>query len=1040
MIRFFTTHPTAANLLMITILAAGLLSVRGLRRETFPDFNTDEVEIRVPYPGATAEDVEEAVCQRVEDAIDGVRYVEEVRSDARESIGIITVEMIDGGDFRAFKDEIDTEIAAIDDFPDEVEEPVITHLNTTDPVLSILVTGSMRPADLKLYAEGLKDRIQELPEVSLVEIEGFSDHQLRVELAAEALIQHNLSPADVASAISAQSVDLPAGTIEARTEEVLIRFNEERTTADALADLVVLGGLEGSEIRVRDLGTVVDDFEFAEEKIVMNGQRAALLRVEKTKSEDSLRVASIVKEFLEVERAERPMVEMVVTNDVSTLVAERLQLLLKNGVQGMLLVFAVMWLFFNSKLSFWVVASLPVSFLGAFFFLPLLDVTINMLSMVALLLGIGILMDDGIVIAENIATHRERGEPPLRAAIGGIQEVSGGVFSSFITTACVLGPLGFLSGKIGKVLEVVPIVLLVVLAVSLVEAFLILPSHLGHSLHGESKPGRIRERIDRGLEWVRQQIVGRLIDRFVRARYLWIGIVVAVFFGTLALPMSGVIKFQALPELDGDTISGRILLPQGTPLERTEEIVGDLQEALDRVNERFKPRQPNDQDLVKATYVKYNINADAFEAGPHVATVFADLLGAEVRKARLDDVFNAWREETGVIPDALAVSYIEPSLAPTGRNIEVRVRGTDLNELRDVSLEIKEWLSRFNGVSNLVEDLRPGKREFRVRFRPGVLGMELDSARMARQLRAAFQGEEAAEIQVGPESYEIEVRFDHESQDSIADFERFRFTLPTGEQVPLSSVAEVETTQGWSRIARIDRMRTASIRGDVDSYKTNTAAILGRLQAELLPELQESHPQVGFELEGEVAETGKTQGSMQRGLLIGVIGVFILLSFQFRSYLEPIIVMAAIPFSLIGVIWGHLILDYDLSLPSVLGFISLSGVVVNDSILLVLFLKKARAEGRDPIEAAGQASRSRFRAILMTSLTTIAGLVPLMFERSLQAQVLIPLAISIVFGLLASTILVLLVIPCLYVVLHDFGLTSEITESEEEELERVSTS
>ncbi|MEM9703630.1 MAG: efflux RND transporter permease subunit, partial [Planctomycetota bacterium] len=446
-----------------------------------------------------AEDVEDGICRRVEDAIDGVRFVEEVRSDARASVGTTVVEMVEGGDWLAFKDEIDTAVAAIDDFPDRADEPIVTELYTTDLAVKLLVAGEMPPGDLKQYAEELKDRLQALPEVNLVTVGGFSDRQLRVELDAAALVRLDLSPSDVASAIRSQSVDLPAGDVEATDSEALIRFSEERRTAAELGELVVLGGETGAEVRVRDLGRVVDDFQQDERKTVLyrpgedqKPRRAAALEVRKTDSQDVIEVAAAVMTFLEQERLERPSVDLVVVQDASRLVRDRLSLLLTNGWQGMLLVFLCMWLFFNAKLSAWVVASLPVSFLGAFFLLPQLDVTINMLSMVGLLLGVGILMDDGIVIAENIAAHREKGKKPLQAAVDGVTQVAGGVFSSFLTTACVLGPLMFLDGNIGRVLLVVPIVLLLVLTASLAEAFLILPSHLGHSLHDEQEPNAIR--------------------------------------------------------------------------------------------------------------------------------------------------------------------------------------------------------------------------------------------------------------------------------------------------------------------------------------------------------------------------------------------------------------------------------------------------------------------------------------------------------------------------------------------------------------------
>ncbi|QDU53866.1 efflux RND transporter permease subunit [Aeoliella mucimassa] len=1051
MIAFFARHPTAANLLMGGIMVLGIMSIGGIRRETFPDFQPREVEIRVAYPGATATDVEDSICQRIEDAIDGVRFVEEVRCDARENVGTVTVEMVEGGVWQAFKDEIDTAIGAIDDFPAEAEEPVVEELHTTEDVLTVIAAGRMSPGDLKRYAEQLKDRLQETAGISLVEIEGFSDHQLRVELSSEALIQHDLSPADVAAAIRRQSLDVPAGVLEANEGEVLVRLAEERQTPDELGDLVVLGADTGAEVRIRDLGHVVDAFELDEDKTLLylaadtdhehvlsdrpveldleqGPVRAAVLKIKKTDSEDTLNVAAAVKEFLITEQQERPAVRLIVTQDQSTLVAGRLKLLVENGIQGMLLVMATMWLFFNFRLSFWVVASLPVSFLGAFFLIPKLDLTINMMSMVALLIGTGILMDDGIVIAENIASHRAKGKKPLQAAVDGVQEVALGVLSSFLTTVCILGPLAFLSGNIGRVLHVTPIILALVLTVSLIEAFMILPSHLGHSLAACESRNRVRVAIDRGFDWVREHILGRCVDWAIRWRYLWTGTVAAAFLVALSIPAGGLLKFQAIPELDGDVATARVLMPEGTSLDETERVVAQLVAGLRQVDQQLTPEQPGQQPLVHTVYARYSQNTDAFEAGPHVVTVYADLLTAEKRNVRLEDFFEYWRQAAGPIPGAVAVNISDPGVGPIGRNIEIRALGHDLDQLSHAVTDIQSWLERFDGVDNLTSDLRAGKREFQIRFRPGVLGIDLDSQRMASQLRAAFQGEEVDEIQVAGESYEVTARFDEASQSSLSDLLDFRFTLPDGTQVPLATVASVLETRGWARIARIDHLRAATLRGDVDSRKANTAAVLAELKSDYLPELIAKYPHVRFDLEGEAAEASKTASSILRGMIIGSIGIFILLSFQFRSYIEPLIVMVAIPLALLGVILGHVLLGYPLTLPSLLGYVSLAGVVVNDSILLMLFLKQSRAEGIPAEVAAGQASRDRFRAILITSLTTMAGLIPLTFETSLQAIVLIPLAISIVFGMLTSTMLVLFVIPALYVMLNDFGLTEHVEQ------------
>ncbi|MDX2198734.1 MAG: efflux RND transporter permease subunit [Phycisphaerae bacterium] len=1030
MIRYFAQHPTAANLLMLLFLASGALTLPQLRRETFPDFAATKVEIRVVYAGATAEEIETSICRRLEDAIDGVRFVKEVRSDARPGIGIVVVEMDDTGEMIPFKDEIQAQVDAITDWPEEAEDPVIEQLNVKDRVLSLLVSGPMSAADLNTYCEQLKDRLRQLPDAPLVRVQGFADRQFRVSLSSSALRRYGLSAADVAAVIERQNVALPAGVLETGARDIVVHFAGERTSTQSLADLVLLAQPGGAEVRISDVGTITEQFELREQKVLLNGHRAGMLLIEKTKNQDTIRVAQAIKQFVAAEQTRQPNVDLAISMDVSTLVEDRLSLLVNNGLQGMLLVFATMWLFFNLQLSFWVVMSLPVAFLGAFTLLPHIDLTINMLTMVGLLLALGILMDDGIVIAENIAAQRAAGRAPLDAVVVGTQQVAGGVLSSFLTTICVLGPLTMLSGDIGKVLLVVPIILILVLCVSLIEAFLILPHHLAHSFKHtrEQRDNPLRLRLDAAFDFLRERVVGRLVDRLIEWRYAWLGVVAMVFLFTVGMIAGGVVKIQAFPELDGDTVHARILLPAGTPLERTEQIVEQLTSALRKVNADFKPRQPGEADLVRQTYVEFNTNADAFETGPHVATVVADLLTADQRNARVDAILQAWREAAGPVPDAISVNYTEVSIGPAGRNIEVQLRGSDLATLEAAANAMQAYLDKFRGVYNLTTDLRRGMPEVRVRLHEGAYGLGLDAANVARQIRTAFHGATADEIQVDAESYEIDVQFAAEDQDSYGDLTSFYCMLPGGGSIPLEAVADFIEARGWSRISRVDGVRTVSLRGDTDSREANTNQVLKRLESEFVPAMSRDYPGVQLVFEGETKEAATTQASMLRGTTVGLIGMFILLSFQFRSYIEPVIVMAAIPLALIGVVLGHMLMRLDLTMPSMLGLASLAGIVVNDSILLVLFLKLQRSAGTPPLQAAGQASRQRLRAVLITSATTIAGLLPLTFERSLQAQILIPLAVSIVFGLLASTVLVLSVIPCLYMVLNDLGLTAHIEE------------
>ena len=633
MIAFFAKHPTAANLLMLIMVAAGVLSLGGIRRETLPDAMPVEVEVSVLYPGAATEEIEQSIVQRLEEELEGVQFVKEMRGIAAANLGSVTLEMTDSGDYTAFRNEIDNAVNSIPDFPTLAEPPVIKRLNTKDPVLDVLVVGPRDPLELKQYCESLKDRMLRRRGISEVEISGFADPVLRVELNNEALLRHGLSPTDVAAAISAQSVDLSAGEIES-SQNTLVRVQEERRGASELAQLVVAAAPGGAEILLSDLGVVSDEFKEEEDRVLVDGRHAAVLKILKAKTEDTLTVAESVRQVIREEHRRNPQVSLTVINDISSLVEDRLSLLVKNGLQGCVMVFAVMWIFFNARLSFWVVASLPVSFMAAFALVPSLGLTINMLTMVGLLMAIGVLMDDGIVIAENIAQASVARVAGHHGCDRGRAEVGGGVFSSFLTTCCVLGPLMFLTGELGRVLRVLPMMLLLVLAASLIEAFLILPAHLAHSLekHDPNTRNPVRRRIDAAID-SSQEFVGRLVDWTIAWRYLTLGLVVMVFLLTIGLIVSGVVKGQVFPSLEGDTIVARVLMTPGTPLQRTSEVVADLEVSLAATNETFKPQQPESTDLVETTYVRFSENKDAMEVGPHVATIYAELLTNERRNA-----------------------------------------------------------------------------------------------------------------------------------------------------------------------------------------------------------------------------------------------------------------------------------------------------------------------------------------------------------------------------------------------------------------------
>ena len=1029
MIRFFAGHPTAANLMMAAFLIIGMISVPSLLRETFPRIEPRNVQVNVTYPGASPEDVERAICLRIEDAVDGIENVTEVRCEARENVGLATIEMKQGENFDRFFLDIQTEIEAIKDFPDTAEEPVITQLGRTDFVASIALTGPTDRTQLKALAEEIKAGMLRFGGIPKVEINGFSDRQIRIEITDAAARGLGVSLQDIASSISRQNIDLPAGEIVSGYGTTLLRFSDERTAIDAYRDLVIASSPIGGEIRLGDIATITDRFEDDEVKMLLNGETAALLDVTKTASDDTLRVVQAIDAFFEQTRPTLPPgVELTITRDSSGILQDRLRMLTVNSLQGLALVFLAMWLFFGLRQAFWIAMGLPVAFLGALALMTVLGQSINMLTMVALLIVIGILMDDAIVIAENVASKREQGLSPLDAAVEGVRQVMPSILSSFMTTLAIFGSLAFLKGDIGEVLKVVPIVMILVLAVSLIEAFLILPNHLSHSASAE-KPSLVNGWVEARIDDLRHRVVAPGARLAVANRYLTLGIGIFLFLCALALMAGGVVKFQAFPEIDGDLLEARIELEARATLADTEAVVEDVLDALDRANATLSPRNPEDVPLVQDVVVRFNENADAGTTGAYLATINVDLLDGEIRGATNAEILESWRAELPVIAGVQRLNLTEADLGPAGRAIELRLSHDDLETLARASSDLKTWFEQYDGTYNVADDLHEGKPELRISLMDGAGALGLDAEAIANQLRAAFYGVTADEVQIGIESYEVDLRLAATSRDSLGDLDGFTVQTPEGERVPLSTVAVIEEDRGYTRINRVDRRPTVTLTGDVDTERANANEIVSDTEVRFLPTLRDRYPGLVAGTEGQNAEAAETQASMMSGLVIGLLLVFLLLSFQFRSYAEPLVVMAIIPFALIGAVFGHWLLGLDFSMPSMLGLISLAGIVVNDSILLVNFIKDEHEPGVVTVaDAAPKGAVARFRAILLTSVTTIAGVTPLLFETSLQAQVLIPLVTSIAFGLLATTLLIILVVPAFYAILDDAGMTSLAAE------------
>lgn len=1030
MIRWFTAHPTASNLLLLVFIAAGSFAAPTLLRETFPDFRPVEAEISVVYRGAAAADVETAICGPLWDAVQGVESLESLTCVAQDNRARAVVTMEPGGEPLRFVNTLRTEVSAIDTFPARSDPAVVRELHRTDLVTSVSVSGDLPRDQLDLYADELADSLSALPDVAKVIPSGMGTRTLSVLPDRAVLAQHGLTAETLAQVIAGQSLDLPAGQIETASADLTMRFTAEARSVEALAALPVLTLTDGAVLTLGDMARIEETFEPVEEQARLDGRRVVLLEVHKSLEADALRALDSVQSRVDSETARLPAsVRVEVVQDVTSIIRDRLSMLVQNGILGLVLVVALMSLFFRPSYAIWAAMGLPVAFLGAFVWMAVTGLSLNMITLVALLMAIGIVMDDSIVLSDSIAVHAAHGVS-VRTVTAGVMAVAPGVMSSFLTTVAVFLPLSFLSGELGSVLEVLPLVLLAALAASLIEAFLILPHHLKAGLEGLQKPpSRFRRAFDAGFDVLRERGVGRVADMAITLRWLVLGLAIGALIVTVGALRGGVVTREAMPDIDGDVLEARLMLPAGTPLARTEAAVAQVEAALSRVNARLSPDQPEGQALVVRIISRMGRNVSAGETGAYVATVSADLLSAEKRGTTLDELMAAWRAEIGPLPGVSSLILTEPGIGPQGIAVELRLSHRNLAVLEAAGRETLAELETYVGVRNAMLDLRPGKPELRLTLAPGARTLGLTAAGVAGQLRAAFLGTQLTDIRQGDLPFEVLVLLSDSGRDARDDLETFTIALPDGTAVPLGTIVDMQEARGWATITRRNGLRTLTVQADVDGRVGNADAITAQMRGSYLPLLAGRIPGLTFEIAGQAASSAETVGSILRGFLVGIVGIYLILSFQFRSYVEPVIVMLTIPLAFLGVIWGHVLMGYNISMPSLVGAASLAGIVVNNAILLVEVIRSEMENGTQVAQAAGAAVRARFRPIFVSVSTTILGMAPLLAETSTQAQTLKPLVISVVFGLLTSTVLVLLVLPAFYTVLADLALARKVRDA-----------
>ncbi|WP_372895705.1 efflux RND transporter permease subunit [Stieleria sp.] len=1008
---------------MAAFVIAGVLAATRLNRGLFPEFEVPLVQISVAYPGASAEEVERSVCLRVEDQLRNVSGVKRVESLASESFALTTVTLTDDVDPSEARADIEAQIDRIDNFPDLAERPVVELIDIQLSVLSIAIAGNVAEKDLLAYAQQLRDELLRLEDVTDVTLSGFSDHEIQIKVDESALVAHGLSLRDVSSAIRAHSVDLPGGEIDVGDREISVRVADQRRWTDQFRDLTVVSNSNGAMIPLRAIAELQDSFDEPWIFATYNGKPACQLSVGTQSREDVLAVASRVKRHLDDSRTVYPdEISLAIWKDNSPILNGRWTMVVENLALGVLLVFLTLWLFLNGRLALWVALGIPISFLGTLAVLDAKGMPIDMISMLGLIVAIGLIVDDAIVIAENVYAHRQRGASGIDAAINGTREVSIGVLSSFITTVAIFFPLLMIAGTYGKILYVVPFCVILALGVSLIEAFLILPKHLSTALPDRSQPHPLRKRIDRMINSVRDNVYGSLLDWSLRNRATTFAVMFAVLIAAAGLVLGGRLAFRPMPDMDTNWISATIVMPEGTSSDRTREVARRVEASLRQVDEHFSPNEVGQRDLVRHVCGYYGSLPEVTEQGPHVASIWLEMIDTEFRVANINDVARYWKEQVGDVADVERLTFEQVMVGPQLRPIHLALHGCDLESLQRAGEKAQDKLREFAGVKNIRSDYSSGRQEIRVRLKESAQTLGFTSSDVANQLRAGFFGEHVQQFQRGDDVVDVTVMLSDKDRSSLEDVTLFQLLSPTGTSVALHEVADTEIGHGLSTLSRLNGRQVVNVFADVNPAKANAALILSGLRRHYFPTLQSEFPGLTVQLRGETEETAESIGSLIRNSIIGVVAIFLVLSFTFRSYLEPLIILLAIPPGVVGVIVGHWLLGINISMLSMIGLVSLAGILVNDSIVMVEFIKLRLSEGMIPIEAFSQAGRDRFRAVVLTTATTCMGLMPMLLETSMQATVFKGLVVAIVFGELFSTTMILILIPCSYSVLGQAGL------------------
>ena len=963
-ISWMTRNPVTSNIIMLILVLGGLLQIFNIRQEFLPNAELDFVTITVPYPGASPEEAEQSVVLAVEEAVRGLDGVKEVTARANEGSGTVTVEMMPGHDLGRLSQDIQGEVDRITTFPEDAEEPIISVSSTRREVLTVIVSADTADTVLREVTEQVRDGLIQSPGITQVELSNVRNYEISIEIPQDSLRAYNLTLQNVADIIARSSVEMPGGGMKTTSGEILVRVRDRRDYGEQFGQIPLITGPDGTQVLLEDVAEIRDSFNDSDQFTYFNGKPALTMSVYRIGKETPISVEKATLEVLDQLKTHLPVgIEMEIWNSRADMFRQRMELLLRNGLIGLILVFIVLGFFLEMRLAFWVMLGIPISFLGALLIMPAIGLSINMVSMFAFILALGIVVDDAIVVGENIYHHHQDGMPFLRAAIKGTRQIAMPVTFSILTNVVAFMPLYFVPGTMGKFFAAIPLVVCTTFIISLVEALFVLPAHLAHQKEREK---------------------------------------------------SGRMGFQLFPSVESDVALCSFKLPYGAPVEQTQAIHDRIVKAGEALVREIE--EQTGQPQIKG-YLSQIGNT-----GGHSGSVTFDLVDAEERPVSTSEFVQRWRKKAGSLPGIDTIRFRADSGGPGSRSdaLTIELSHRDIAVLEQASLELADVLGEYSMVSDIDSGVTPGKPQIDFTLKSEGRSLGLTSFEVARQVRHAYYGAEAIRQQRGRNEIKVMMRLPEAERETEFSLESMIIRTPAGTEVPLREVVNMERGRAYTTINRRNGHRTITVSGNV-TPKSKAPLVLDDLKKATLPELKQTYPGLTYSFEGRQADQQESVVGLLKGLLGAIVLIYVILAIPFKSYSQPLIIMVSIPFGIVGAVIGHLLMGYSLSVISIFGIVALSGVVVNDSLVLIDFFNQKRREGLSVHDSIMAAGIQRFRPIVLTTLTTFFGLLPMIFEQSRQARFLIPMAISLGFGILFATFITLVLIPSLTMILEDLG-------------------